>query len=175
MSGKNLPKKQLPPGSKPSPPDKVYEAGRPEDRSDGSDVRVEAFSQEFRGPLPPPGLLKQYDDIVPGAARDIIQSFVKEGEHRRSLQTRDTAMCEEWARADVGLQRRGQQFGFVIAIVSVVGSLYAAIHGAQAAGAIVGGTTLVGIVAAFLRQRNMAPIDSGDKSEKPAAKSEEKE
>jgi uncharacterized membrane protein len=137
-------------------------------------MQVSAYSQKFSGPLPPPEILREYDAIVPGAAKDIIESFIKEGEHRRALQTRETTMCEQWARADVGLQKVGQILGFVIAISGVVGGLYVAATGAPAAGTVVSSASLAAIVIAFLRQRNTKNINfDDDKADtKPNAKKE---
>jgi uncharacterized membrane protein len=157
MHPKNLPKK-LPPGSKPSPPDRQYEAkagkGQPGPAED-SDLRVSAYSEQFRGPVPHPDTLRQYEEIVPGSAKSIIDSFITEGDHRRAREVREVAMCEEWARADISLQKRGQILGFIIAVIGVGGGLYVAATVSPAAGAAVSGVTLVGIVAAFLRQRKM--------------------
>jgi hypothetical protein len=81
-------------------------------------------------------------------------------------------MCEEWARADVGLQQRGQILGFVIAIVGVGGGLYVAATGAPAAGAAVSSVSLAAIVAAFLRQRNMGTAETDGKKTEAGAKKE---
>ena len=171
---KNPPKK-LPQGSNPSAIDKLHEAkaGKPQpSHVEESELRVAAYSQQFSGPLPHPDTLRAYDAIVPGAGKDIIQSFINEGEHRRALQSREATMCEEWSRADVGLQKRGQILGFIIAMVGVGGGLSVAATVSPAAGAAVSGVTLLGIVAAFLRQRNMTNTgpSEDEKPEKPATK-----
>lgn len=137
----------------------------------GAELQV-AYSEQFKGPIPPPAILAQYDAIVPGAAKEIVQSFIKEGEHRRRLQVKETDMCEDWARADVGLQRRGQIFGFIIAMSGVVGGLYVAAHGAPAGGSIVSSLSLGAIVAAFLRQRNMSKVEPDDDKPDVDAKKE---
>jgi D-tyrosyl-tRNA(Tyr) deacylase len=80
-------------------------------------------------------------------------------------------MCEDWARADIGLQKRGQILGFIIAVVGVGGGLYVAATGAPAAGAAVSSFSLAAIVAAFLRQRQLGQAEpDADKPEKPAKK-----
>ena len=163
MSMKKPPKKLPPPKSNPLP-DKQYEASARPKPSERSEVVVSeaTYRQQFKGPIPHPDILRDYDAIVPGAGKDIIQSFIKEGEHRRSLQVRETAVCEEWARADVRLQGRGQIFGFIIAMSGVLGGLYVAVHGAAAAGTIVSSASLVTIVVAFLRQRNYKKPEAED-------------
>ena len=76
-------------------------------------------------------------------------------------------MCESWAQEDIRLQKRGQIFGFIIAMVAVGGGLYVAVHGAPAAGASISGVPLVGIVAAFLQRRKMGRVEP-DEEEKLA-------
>lgn len=170
MHPKNPPKK-LPPGQNPSPPDRQYDAkagkGQPA-QADESEVRVSAYSEQFRGPVPHPDTLRQYEEIVPGSAKSIIDSFITEGTHRRAREVREVAMCEEWARADIHLQNRGQIFGFIIAIIGVGGGLAVAATVSPAAGASVSGVTLLGIVAAFLRQRQMKNLQVEEG--KPGAK-----
>jgi len=133
-------------------------------------MRLEAVSQRFSGPLPPPDILREYDGIVPGAAKNIVQSFIKEGDHRRSLQSRETSMCEEWAREDVQLQKRGQIFGFILGTLGIGGGLVVAAIGAPAAGAIVSSSAVAAIVIAFVRQRQMKSLgpdenEAGDKKD----------
>jgi uncharacterized membrane protein len=158
-----------------SSPDKNYEAGAPR-RPPGVDspanvVVSQQIRQQFSGPLPHPATLREYDEIVPGAAKEIIQSFTAEGNHRRARELREVAMCEDWARADIGLQKRGQILGFIIAVIGVGGGLYVAATGAPAAGAAVSSVSLAAIVLAFLRQRQMGSAEpEEDKAEKPAAK-----
>ena len=128
---------------------------------------VEAHSQQFRGPLPHPDILERYDQIVPGSAKSIIDSFIVEGTHRRARDNREVAMCEEWARADVDLQKRGQVLGFILAVIGIGGGLGAIVMGATVSGAVVSSASLAAMVVAFLRQRHTG-------NEEPAAKGDEK-
>jgi uncharacterized membrane protein len=117
-----------------------------------TETRVVASHQQFSGPLPHPDVLRQYDLVVPGAARSIMQSFLQQGEHRRGLEAREAAMLEDWANADIKLQKRGQFFGFSLGVIGIGGGLIAAVMGAPASGTIVGGASLVAIVIAFIRR-----------------------
>lgn len=45
-------------------------------------------SEVFAGPLPPPAILAEYDRIVPGCAEKIIDQFIEQGNHRRSLESK---------------------------------------------------------------------------------------
>ena len=40
---------------------------------------------EFSGPIPPPQVLKQYEEIIPGAGERILAMAEKEQDHRHGL------------------------------------------------------------------------------------------
>lgn len=76
--------------------------------------------EEFRGPLPPPFILKQYDEIHPGFAEEIMQMAVNEQGHRHRMDSliveSETALNSgqlDVIRASIKLKSRLQIFGFV--------------------------------------------------------------
>jgi len=77
---------------------------------DGSVIIEETI--QHSGPLPMPQQLRQYDDIVPGAAERIIRMAEGQGAHRQRLEVQDQR-----------LQGRGLTFAFIIAMSGVVGGL----------------------------------------------------
>ncbi len=110
-------------------------------------------SEEFSGPLPPPELLKQYDDIVSGFADRIISMAEKEQSHRHQLG--QSALSGVVASA-----KRGQILAFTICslLLSCSAGLIALDH--DIAGAILGGSTLVGLACIFItgrRKKNSNP------------------
>jgi uncharacterized membrane protein len=44
--------------------------------------------QSYTGPIPPPELLGQYEQICPGAANRILGQFEEQGRHRRRIENR---------------------------------------------------------------------------------------
>jgi len=54
------------------------------------EIKEEGYSQivaqQFQGPLPPPALLKQYEENFPGAAERIFKMAEKQAEHRQTLE-----------------------------------------------------------------------------------------
>ena len=77
----------------------------------------------WEAPLPPPALLEQYDQIVPGLASDIAKQARIEADHVRTL---DTAGL----KAAVGYHTRGQWMGFG-AVLGILGvSALAIVKGA---------------------------------------------
>lgn len=49
-------------------------------------VIASAQVQSFTGPMPPPDYLRQYNEIVPGAAKDILDEFRANGAHQREME-----------------------------------------------------------------------------------------
>ena len=104
------------------------------------------FQQEsiaFSGPLPPPEVLKKFDEVVPGAAERIIKMAEGQFTHRVELE-------KKVINSDIDNSRKGQLFGFIIAIIGLVFSFILIIVGYQLVGGILGGTTLVALVSVFV-------------------------
>lgn len=106
--------------------------------------------QEFIGPLPPPRDLREYEQVVQGAAERILRMAEREQRVGHEL-------AIDGARNAALATRRGQ----IVGLVSVVSALGAAVwlgyqgHGI-AAGAV-GTTTVVGLATAFVATRRHAP------------------
>jgi len=49
-------------------------------------MRVTEVSQSFSGPLPPPEILRKFDEVVPGAAERIIKMAEDQSIHRKELE-----------------------------------------------------------------------------------------
>jgi uncharacterized membrane protein len=71
-------------------------------------------SRSFSGPLPAPELLRQYNDIDPTITKTITDMAVREMEHTH---TRDQFLLDQ----SIQLKKRGQIFGFSIAMTAIVG------------------------------------------------------
>lgn len=99
--------------------------------------------QSFSGPLPPPNVLKQYDEISPGAAERIIKMAEEQFTHRTTLE-------KEVITSDIKRSKWGQIFGFFIAIAGLTVALVSTISGYETAGSVIGGTTLVSLVSVFV-------------------------
>ena len=98
---------------------------------------------QHQGPLPHPAILKQYDDIVPGAAERIITMAEQQAQHRRDLEMRVI-------RTDNLKSLLGTIFAFVIALAGFGGGLYAALFGQPFWGGAVSIGTLASVVIAFI-------------------------
>lgn len=101
-------------------------------------VRTASFS----GPLPPPGLLAQYDAETRQAIVGMAQS---EQSHTHDMQARSLdGMIEK--------DKRGQRYGVTIALTGLLVAGWISQHSVVAAG-IIGTLDLVGMVAIFVAPR----------------------
>jgi uncharacterized membrane protein len=89
--------------------------------------------------LPSPEDLKEYDAAHPGLGRQIIEMVQAEQRHLHDME-----------RAEVSLSRRGQLFGFIIAISFLVASAVLVALGYSVAGTIIGSVDLVALTTVFV-------------------------
>lgn len=102
-------------------------------------VRKEVFS----GPLPPPKVLAGYDKIVDGAAERILAMAEKEQNHRHGM---DRSAIE----GEISKDKRGQRYGFAIAIFFGIAALILGLTGQPWLGGILGTVDLVALVTVFV-------------------------
>lgn len=122
-------------------------------------------SAEFSGPLPPPNVLREYDQVKPGLADIIVNQWQTETAHRHKTIDGLTETDREVLRDYADFQRRGQWLGFgALALVVAVTAL-ALILGRDTAA--IGGIVLAAsyAVAAIWRgygQSSPPPADLAD-------------
>ena len=106
-----------------------------------------------RGPLPAPELLGGYDEILPGAAREIMDMALREQRHRHAIE-----------RAESRYPFVGMAAGFVAFLLCMAGAIYLGMIGQPIIAALLVGTPLVGAIGWFingrvqLRQASPAPV-----------------
>lgn len=137
------------------------EARAPEGQAvTGQEIRgaLVAQQQTFAGPMPPPEYLKQYDQIVPGAAKDIVTEFLANGAHERDL---DRLVLESIKNQNL----RSQWMAFSLVLVGFMLIMGLAFTGHDAVAGIVAGTLLGAIITGFLtgnldmpKHRDKSPI-----------------
>ena len=132
--------------------------------------RVTSIQTTFSGPLPPPAMLRDYNDIEPGLARDLIELAKMEASHRQIIErdesTAAVRIALEEANANTEDMRRGytesffgQCFAFVFGVFALTCATYLGINGAQTTACIIGGGGLVAIISAFLKRPvSSAPV-----------------
>jgi uncharacterized membrane protein len=99
-------------------------------------------SVSFQGPLPPPQILKQYDDIVPGCAERIISQFESQVKHRQELE-------KKVITSDIRQTYFGSTLGFIIALSAIGAGTFLAYIGRPTEGISAIIAALAGIVGVY--------------------------
>lgn len=107
-----------------------------------------ALAESFAGPLPHPRHLKAYDDVVAGAARDILNMAMGEQKHRHRLQLMETIY-----------PYLGWFAGFVGFLACIGGAVYLGLRGQTTVALALVGVPSVGAVGWFIRAR-IAQVDT---------------
>lgn len=150
-------------GTPPTPSELT--AGSPQSGNKSDRQRSHTISAEFyRGPIPHPETLQQYDDITPGLANRIVQMAEAEATHRREVETTIVnANCADMTAYHAEVFR-GQICGLIIAVTALVSGAYVAVQGHEWAGAALGTGGIGSIVLTFVLGRNAR---SGNNGEEP--------
>lgn len=108
--------------------------------------QVVSQSQFYSGPIPHPALLKQYDDIVYGAAQRILSMAEENQRHRIDLEQKITS-------SQLSTMKTGQWMAFCLSLLAFGSSAFLAMNGQSAVAGIFISVTLVSLVAAFIQGR----------------------
>lgn len=104
---------------------------------------------EFRGPLPPPSVLHEYNTVLPGAAERILAMAEAEQSHRHTI---DRTVVDAESRKE----RRGQIFGGAIALMALGVAGFLSYNDHDTVAGIIGGTTVVGLCSIFVIGRYLS-------------------
>lgn len=124
-----------------------------------------ALGVSFQGPLPPPEMLKQYDDLVPGTAERLIEIHQKEKQHALELQETILEAEREENAADRVEFKRGQFFSLIIVLCILALAAFMTAMGAPTQAATVVTGTVVALVLAFLYGRRAVGEETKSKKE----------
>ncbi|MBW1999257.1 MAG: DUF2335 domain-containing protein [Deltaproteobacteria bacterium] len=103
----------------------------------------EIESVGFSGPLPPPQILAQYNETVPGAAERIITMAETQSKHRQAL---ESAVIE----SDIRQSKTGLVFGFIIGMTAIVLGAVCVLYGHGLGGGLIGGSGITGLAGVFV-------------------------
>lgn len=127
-------------------------ANNPPDIIRGGDVseddrhNIEVSGEFFSGPLPPPAVLRQYNEIQPDFAERLLRLTETEAEHRRQVTTR--------AQRDDAIETvLGQVFALIVSLAAFGTAAWLGFLGHPAAASVIGGSAIVGLVGAFIAGR----------------------
>ncbi|GHT31390.1 membrane protein [Bacteroidia bacterium] len=97
----------------------------------------------FSGPVPPPEILKGYNEIIPNSAERMLVMAEKQLGHL--IEIENHAIKEELKQS-----RLGQLFGFILGLVGFGLATFLAFFGHETIAGIFGTTTIVGLVTVFV-------------------------
>lgn len=126
---------------------------------------VVAQSSAHSGPMPSPQTLAEYDQVVPGLAREIVDMAKAEQMHRHSME-------DLVVRGEHDASRRGQKFGLAALVLLLLIAGYMVFEGSAEAAAWLLSATVVGVVGVFVtgrivEQRAFEKPDEGDEQDPP--------
>lgn len=97
----------------------------------------------FFGPIPPPSLLANYDEVHPGLAERIVKMAEVQAEHRQGMEARSLD-------SRLFLAKAGIFTGLFVALAVLTTAAYIAYLGHPVSASILGVSDLVGLVAVFV-------------------------
>ena len=113
-------------------------------------------STHYRGPIPDPDMLREYNDIVNDGAERIVTQFEEQSRHRREIEkTVITGQISE--------SKRGQIFAFIVGITGLGLAFTSALLGFNTFAITLASTTIVGLVSAFIVGKNIQKKDLEEK------------
>jgi len=119
---------------------KPADQSQQEEREQTSTRIVQA---QYVGPLPLPSHLREYDEIVPGAADRIISMTEAQSDHRRQLEK--AVIIGDTRRAWAGVA-----IGGFLALCCIGGGIFLAYVDKSAAGTTIATSSVVGLAAVFV-------------------------
>lgn len=119
-------------------------------------------SVSFSGPIPPPGLLARYNEVIPNGAERIFAMAERQSIHRESLEAKVV-------EGNVASQARGSHYAFIICVVTIIGGFVLIGMGKNIYGisAVIGSlATLAGVFVIAKREQRKERVDKSDALEK---------
>lgn len=97
----------------------------------------------YSGPLPPPSMLEEYEKIVPGSGKKIIDNGLEESNFRREFNKKNLD-------AVVSQEKRRDWMAFLIGLVSIICGAWLINSNQYVIGSIFAGSTVISLVGLFL-------------------------
>ena len=115
------------------------------------------MATRWSGSLPPPGVLREYDEIVPGAAAEIMAVFRKSATGRIDI-------ADRLAKAEIETTRQGLNLAFHLTLLALAASIAFFALGNEVAGVAFLSLPVAMLIRSFLqraggRDRPGAPPD----------------
>ncbi len=160
-------KASLDPAQQPDPPSDAMQAlppelaslikSIPEGQSDQNTMMAALLGiQATIGPLPPPTMLREYEEIYPGFTASFIKMIERQETHRQGLEK--TTVEGNNKRASQGLY-----IGAVVAILFLIAATALGLDHDTVAASVIGGVDIVGLTTVFVVGRREQRIERVEK------------
>lgn len=113
---------------------------------DNPEFREMVVQHAFQGPVPPPAMLAQYNEVVPGLANRLVELTEKEQSHRHKW-------MDGKLNLTVGMVKRGQWMAFTLSILILLMAFFFANKGNTTFAGILVAVDLVGLASVFIAGR----------------------
>lgn len=81
-------------------------------------------AQSYEGPFPPPALLRQFEDVLPGAAERIFQYSEREQQHRHDVERTQVETIAASTKANTYMDIVGRLFGMLFLGITFAAALH---------------------------------------------------
>lgn len=148
---------------------KELEAADPVEGEEQKSVltRSRSVFAAYSGPVPPPEILRQYDELVPGAAARILAQAEQQTSHRIYLEKKviESDISRSWA---------GLICGFILAMTIIIGGCVLVAQDHDGAGATIATVGVASLVSVFVYGTSQRWQELQKKAKRvPAPESEE--
>lgn len=109
-------------------------------------MRTIRRSELFQGPIPPPAILREYDQVHPGLADRIVSMAENQSRHRQEI---EKGVISTRNRNEA----RGQTYAFILAIAVILGSIWLISSGRSTEGLAAIITEIVALAGVFIYGR----------------------
>jgi len=141
------------------PPDRDRDTESDPESSDRPGTELpELIRIRYEAPLPPPHMLRQYEETLPGAADRIFTLMEEQTHHRLGLEDRQQI-------ADISTERRSQLIGAAISLMSIAAAFFLIYQGKSIPGTTVFITTCASLIGLFIAGRLTQKKEREDKFE----------
>ena len=117
----------------------------PEDKIEQIVIGMAAL-RSYRGPMPPPDYVKGYEDLVPGAAREILDIVKKQSSHRMNME-------QMIIKHGVNHETRGQWIALFLLLICIGASIWLGLTGHEVLAAIFLTPSVLGAIALFVNNK----------------------
>lgn len=104
---------------------------------------ISATATRFSGPIPPPAILRGYEDVFSGAAKRIVAMAEAQATHRQNLESRNIV-------ADIWRSYLGIGSAFLLCLSALGGGTFLVYNGHDTAGVMIATSGVIGLASTFI-------------------------